>query len=291
MANEQLIRLALYETSAVVPVQVFAPATHTIKLHAEGNSLLSTVYVKSLDPGASVLVKYWDFGPGEGENPGERIELAEHALINTANTSDRLTVSALHNKPRIEIIVAGGNAEVGVYVSVVSTFASDLDSALKKHLQNANLLTDKGLVGMGYDATSGKFYFLPIEGGALKVTGDMSIEEAGEKFAIESTSGQVASANSQINITAIETVPSGKVWRLHKLQGFARCFGFFEIYVDGFKLSGVRLNSGPASENPRHEFRPYRELTAGQTVVVKYTHSYGPGSDIGCSLDVTEVDV
>lgn len=158
---EQVTRLALYETKAVVPVQDFAPGVYTYPLHTMGNSLLSTLWVKTAG-GATVTIKYWDFGPGGAEFPGERVDLKTHATISTDDTTDRIIVTSLHDKPRIEITVTGGTATFGVYVTVVATFASDLDANLKFDQEDANLSQDRGLVISGYNPEDNKFYFLRV---------------------------------------------------------------------------------------------------------------------------------
>ena len=284
---EDITRLALYESRAIVPIQTLTAGTHTFPMHTEGNSLLSTVYVKTIT--GSVDVKYWDFGPGGAENLGERVDLQFHDPITVADTSSRIIVTALHNKPRLEIIVTGGPVEVGVYVTVVSTFASDLDTHLKKHLQDADLLKDKGVVAVGYDAVLDKFFFLPIEGGAVKVTGTVIASSfTGTPMALRSADGLTVPVSTTIDAIVEATVPVGKTWQILRLQGHCRAYGYFEVFVDSTKLSGIRLNSGPSSENPLHKFEPYHALAAGKKIKVKYTHSFGPSVDVGAIIYFTE---
>lgn len=173
------IRLGLYESKPVLPIRQLTAGTYVIPLFTEGNSLLSSVYVRSISGGGSVKVNYFDFGPGNNDLPGERYDLTSHQLITTADTTDRILVTKLHNKPHIEMIVTG-TVEFGIYVTVVASFASDLESNLKLHAQLADLLKDKGLPSMGYDSGDGKFYFLPLDNGALKITGSVSAIAGGK---------------------------------------------------------------------------------------------------------------
>jgi hypothetical protein len=106
----------------------------------------------------------------------------------------------MHDKPRIEIIVTGGNVRMGVYVTVVATFASDLDANLKLHAQDADIAKDKGLVVSGYDATLDKFFFLPIDNGALKVSGVLTTI-AGGKTSPKSEVVTLALANTEYSHT------------------------------------------------------------------------------------------
>lgn len=174
---DNTIQLKLYETRDILRMQSIAPGTYTVPFHSEGNSLLSTLFIKSMDPGSTIKVNYWDNGAGNGDLPGERVDLESHPLINAVDAplSDRITVTALHNKPRFEIIVSGGNVEASLYITVVATFAANINASLKFQEQMADLSKDKGLIVAGYDANQNKIIFLPIENGAVKVSGSISV--------------------------------------------------------------------------------------------------------------------
>lgn len=193
-----LIRLGLYESKPILPIKTLTAGTYIIPMFTEGNSILSSVYVKSLSGGASLKVNYYDFGPGNNDLPGERYDLSSHNLITTADTTDRILVTKLHNKPHIELIVTG-TVEFGIYVTVVASFASDLDTNMKLHAQLADLAKDKGLPAVGYNSVDGKFYFLPIENGAVKITGSVSAI-AGGKTAPKNWVKTLAVANTEETI-------------------------------------------------------------------------------------------
>lgn len=135
-------RLGLYEAKTIVPIQIFDPGTHQVIIGMPaGNSLLSTVFVQYLDPATTVKINYYDFGPGDGTLAGERVDLEGHTLISTAPISNRRIISRLVNKPRLEIIVTGGQAVLGVHVGVVSDFPQEpelLDG------QDVDFTADKG---------------------------------------------------------------------------------------------------------------------------------------------------
>lgn len=153
---EDVVRLGLYESKTVVPLQVRGPGVYVQKLEIAGNSILSSLFVKQLDLGATVTVTYQDFGVGGDD--GEAVFLDAHVTPTVPGT-DRILVTRVHNKPYITITITGGNAQLGIYVSVISSFASDLDSALKAHLQNVNLVDDRALPQAFYDTGTGKWYF------------------------------------------------------------------------------------------------------------------------------------
>lgn len=135
-------RIGLYEAKTIVPIDIFAAGTYDFFMGMPaGNSLLSTLFVQDLDPGATVKVNYWDSGPGGGETPGERIDLEGHKLISTAPISERRIITRISNKPRIEIIVTGGSATLGIHIAVVTDFPMEpalLDGS------TADLDVDKG---------------------------------------------------------------------------------------------------------------------------------------------------
>lgn len=93
--------------------------TFTQPLETQGRDLISSVYVKSSDPGMSVKVNYFD--TSSGTNQGERYDLSSHNALTDANVgdTDRITVTKIHHKPICEVVVTGaGSIEFGVYVTV-----------------------------------------------------------------------------------------------------------------------------------------------------------------------------
>jgi len=133
----------------------------------EGNSILSTIFVESIDPGASIEVTYHDHTTGE--LVGEQYALAAHRVITTPIDSDRLTVTRIHNHPVVRCKVIGGNVKFSIYITVIASFASDLDAALKFNDQIVVLLKDKGMPVMGVDYVTGKYNFLKQLDGILQI--------------------------------------------------------------------------------------------------------------------------
>lgn len=166
---EKVQRLALYETKAVVPLDTYPVGVTLQPLHVEGNSLLSSVFYKS--GSGTVLVEYYDTTTGEGF--GEEYELGAHAPVSAFGTN-RVLFTRLHNKPVARITVTGGSVEFGVYITVVASFASELDSALIFDGQTADLLRDKGLVAGTYDDITGEFKLLRSTNGRLLVDATFS---------------------------------------------------------------------------------------------------------------------
>jgi hypothetical protein len=192
-----LINIKLYESQHLTdpPIVTLAAGTHIFRIQTNGNSLLSTVYVQTVS--GSVAVNWFDYGPGGGDlGPGERVDLAQHLTISTNDTSDRISVPRLHNKAHCEVIVTGGPAQVGVYISVVASFTSDLDQNLFIDQTTANLTKDRGMIAMGYDTNTNKLGFLHLDGDALKVTGSFSVSLS-EVTDFETLNETIALANTE----------------------------------------------------------------------------------------------
>lgn len=119
---EKVQRLALFETKAVVPLNTYPVGSFLQPLHVEGNSLLSTVFFKS--GAGTVLVEY--FETTTGEEFGEELYLDTHLPL-SAFGNDKITISKIHNKPIVRVTITGAPVELGVYVSVISSFPVEFD--------------------------------------------------------------------------------------------------------------------------------------------------------------------
>lgn len=111
-------------------------------------------------------------GPGDGTLAGERVDLDGHPLITTGTPrSDRRIIARLANKPKAEVVVAGGNATLGLHIAVVADFPQEpnlLDG------QVAELNNDKGspVMVLGSD---GKWYAWRGDNGVgqVEIVGDV----------------------------------------------------------------------------------------------------------------------
>jgi hypothetical protein len=166
-------RLTTFESSQLFKRGEYAPEVWTIPLQIEGNSLLSSVYVRSMDPGASILCRYYQTTLGQiGE---ERSPIIEHQLISPGmvdplyGLTNIVTVTPIHNKPVLEVTLSGGSADFGVYGTVVQSFALDLGNAAKLDGQEAVLDRDRGFPFMLLDPISGEFRFVRSQDGGLPV--------------------------------------------------------------------------------------------------------------------------
>jgi hypothetical protein len=167
-----VFRLKELESNDFLPLLERGPGVYLEKLETAGNSILSSVFIQSADPGATVDVAYYQVTAGT-EELNERSPLAEHPTLTDASApgTSKLLVTGIHNKPRVEVTVTGGNATFGVYGTLVTQFPVELQSFLQGH--SVNLGQDKSIPGMIYDPDLNQFLFLTGSEGAQNVLADV----------------------------------------------------------------------------------------------------------------------
>ena len=204
-------QMKLYDSRDVVTLQTFTPGVYFQQLETQGNSILSTVFVSTLSVGANVKVEYIESGAGTDE--GESIPLEEHPLLTTAPQSSKILVTRMHNKPYIKITVTGGNARVGVYVTVVASFASELDSALlfegEPFLENVI----KGLMIAGVDDDTDSVQFMRFKNGKLQV--DIGQSNSGASLNLFEEDSIAGGTTADV---LTYTVPVGKILTLSAIE-------------------------------------------------------------------------
>lgn len=280
---EEILRLSEYESKAIVPLAARTPGVYFQKLATAGNSLLSSVYVATLDGGASVLVEYFDYGVGSDE--GENYPLNTHDPISTATTTDRKLISNIHDKPYVKCTVIGGTVRFGVYASVVFTSASDIDNALQREGETVNLVLDKGMPIMVYDETNGEWKFARGEDGVqdVRVVGNVTIGEPGDPLFVD---------DSDVTTPGVEqtllsyTVPVGKTLNLLEVKVICRQETTVKIEGDSALIGSLR--TGAAIPNGYFSYRIARSFISGKIIEVKATARSGsPVADIECYLQGT----
>lgn len=188
--------MELYETRAIVPLASYGVGVFERKLFPQGNSLLSTLFVKA-SAGATVLVEYYEATTGEDD--GEDTLLEAHTTP-APGLADKIIVNKIHNKPRVRVTITGAAATVGVYATVVSSFASDVGSSLFKDNSTATLALDLGSQGVIYDPILGKHFFARGSSGVQ----DVNITNVVNFTGTVSTSG--LSIAGRISIVPINSV-------------------------------------------------------------------------------------
>lgn len=263
---EPIQRLQLFETRVLYPLATRGPGTYEQPMHVEGNSLLSSIYVQSSDPGASVTLTYFD--TTTGKDTGEEYFLNAHPpMIGATNTTNRLLVAGLHNKPVARIVVTGGNVQFGVYITVVSTIAADIDASLVFD-GDTYTVQQKGIVVAGFDEESGLLRFLRVTDKGLKV--DIGQSSAGEVISafIED---EVLGAATETILTY--TVPAGKILNLSLIECEGDNIATYRIKKDSVTIA--KKSTSFWSDDGLFDFRTGLGIannglvfTAGQVVTV-----------------------
>jgi len=277
MANT-VIRLQTAQTRDLLPLAIRSAGTYNVDLLIEGNSLLSTVYVKSIS--GTVLVNYHE--STTGRDFGERKEIANHPVISAENTLNpsRITVTPFHNSPQVEVIVTG-TAEFSVYGTVVNSFATDLDAALVFDGSTFVIDDNKAIPIACYDQDSGKLFFLRCKNGAL-VTDPIN---AGDPLYHD---GLTISTPGTEQTLVSDVVTAGKTRLISVIK--ISCFqpGTW-IARNGSDIIGSgRTSAG----NPDSfiEIIPRRSLAALSNFTLKFTaRTGGPATDVTYHVMATEI--
>lgn len=260
--DSHLRRLKEFDTVTPMALETRGPGTYEARFLIEGNSILSTLYVAEIDAGAVVQASYWD--STTGSDLGEEFALVEHKPVDAVG-HDRLTVTRIHNKPNLRVVVTGGSAKFGVYVTVVSSFASDLDAALQFEGELVNVLRDKGMPITAYETTNGEWTFLRTKDGRLQidVPGVLQVSQQTINFRRYNQSLALAPAASVVHVDY--TVPAGKRLFWSAGKGTADCWCKWTVEIDGVRWLTKR--NAYDDSNVELSLGQPLILTAGQRII------------------------
>ena len=279
-----LQHLKEFESYRVLEIEArSAGTTYPGESHIQGNSVLSSVFVKSIDPGMTLKVNYFDTTAGSFETDNERYDLASHDLIDDSITvpyTQRLTVTRIHNKPQIEVIITGaGTVTFGLYFTVVSSFATDLDDALIRE-GDTFVPTDSRAVPMAcLDEDAGTLHFLRCEGGALSVSESFG-PKADYIFDGDSTPGTTQTVIS-------ETLPADKTTKVHAVRVSCRNHGIWEMRTGTTVLASGLVS--PMKPNDDYVFLTQKVLAASANMNVRFrAHTPAPASSLRVFVQTTQ---
>lgn len=122
-----IIRLLPNETTAILDLIERAPGTYYQSIIADGNALVSTLYVDALSPGATCLVQFDDVGMSE--RPDDKVALGSHEIMTAVGVS-KTSLTRFHNRPRVKAIVAGGSVTFGLWMTLKTESISDIQFGL-----------------------------------------------------------------------------------------------------------------------------------------------------------------
>lgn len=125
----QPVYLTDLDSNCALGLEARGPGSYIANYAARGDGLYSTLFVKSVSPGATLQIDYTEttLGPGDGE----LIPLASHVLVDDTTVlpfNDHVCIPKFHNNPKVTATVTGGTVEFGIYTS--SKQISNLDAIL-----------------------------------------------------------------------------------------------------------------------------------------------------------------
>lgn len=118
-----LIQLRANETVGVFQVETRAAGVYIADLWAQGSSIVSTLYVDTVDSGATILVEFFDIGLSDA--PSDVLTLGSHRLIDESGTSDKTTITRFHTKPRARVTITGGAVKFGLWMTLKTEHVPD----------------------------------------------------------------------------------------------------------------------------------------------------------------------
>ena len=277
MAINKVIRLRTAQTRDLLPLESRGAGTYIVDLLIEGNSILSTVFVRSI--AGTVKVNYHE--STTGRDVGERKDLTSHPLISASNTTNpsKLTVTPFHNSPQLEVIVTG-TAEFSVFGTVVNSFATDLDAALIFDGDDFVIDSNKAIPIGCLDEDSGKLFFLRCKDGAL-ITDPIA---AGDPVYLD---GIDLSTPGIEQTLASDVVTVGKTRLVSKIK--VSCFqpGTWIARADSDIIASGRTSAG--QPDSFIDIQPRRSIAATSTFTLKFTARTGPASDVSFHAMATEI--
>jgi hypothetical protein len=114
----EIIRLKPFEPVGILPLQSRAAGVYDQRLWAEGAGLLSTLFVQSIDAGASISAAYYDVSLGD--DLGEQMLLGRHDTITSNLQSHKILMTRFYSKPYVRVTLTGGSAIFGVFVAITN---------------------------------------------------------------------------------------------------------------------------------------------------------------------------
>lgn len=261
------VSLDQYQTNTLLELKTRGAGTYATKMSIQGNSILSSIFVKSMAAGASVKVNYYDTTSGT-ELLGERYDLTGHDLLSgvTSPTTNRVTVTKIHNKPIVEVIVTGGDVEFGLYVTVVSSFATDLDDSLIRDGDTFYPLDSRAIPMACLNETSNTLEFVRCPFPVSVVDGEISVSEEGDPFhvAYEGTSNP----GNAITLGTF-TVPAGTTRKAATVNFSSPATGCWRVESNGNLLASGII--APGDHNSSFKFEPKQPIAPSSVVTLKFT--------------------
>jgi len=212
-----LFRLRPNETVAVKELSATPAGTYYNQLWAEGNAIVSTVFVESLDPGASIMVTFEDVGLSESS--ADKVWLGGHEILNNANAISKTSITRFHNKPRIKTVISGGSVTYGQWVTLKTEAISDIQFGLGKTTVFTGSTTASQLTAI--PSSEGQ----PIQQLSIRCAIDQ-VNSKRLRFSIDGQTNWIKLAPGE----AFSVAPRGEIRQIH-LDGGANDSVFYEVVI------------------------------------------------------------
>jgi hypothetical protein len=278
-----LAHLKEFESKRVLDIEARTAGTYQPgEFHINGNSILSSVHVTAIDPGVTLKVNYYDTSAGSVQS-GERFDLTSHDLIDDSITfpyTQRISVTKIHMKPVLEYIITGaGSVTFGVYLTTVSSFATDLDNALVREGDTFVQETSRAIPMACYDEDNGTLHFLRCENGALSVSESFG-DRAEFNFDGDSTPG-----TTQTLID--ETLSATKTTKIHAIRLSCRNHGIWEARTGSTVFASGMVS--PMKPNDDYVFLTQKVLAPSANLNVRFrAHTPAPASALRVFVQTTQ---
>ena len=275
MAELKPLRLNQFQTSVALPLEPRVSDTYERRLTLAGNSLLSTLYVTSIDPGATIQVTYWEYTTGE--QTGERRDIKAHPLIDASNfstiTPHVLIVAPFHREPQLEVVVTGGSATFSVYLTCPTSFASAQDNSLILDGSPFDPFNNLAQPVACLDEDTGTLNFLRCKKGIIPADPIY----LGTAFR-ESGSFTPTIPGTDELMTSFTVTSTSRLISRVRVSG--RQPGRWRLLADSSLICSGRI--GSATPNDTFDLTPRESIANGALVELKFEsrNTPSPGSDI-----------
>lgn len=227
------------ESAVVVPMATRAPGVETFDLELRGSALFSTIYVESIDPGASISIAWKDYNPLSSS--ADPFLVFTQPLKTTTGYQRDFNNQVTHGTSMVEVTVAGGNARFGVFVTAIT-------------------------------ATSN----YPAAGSTQEISGTITASSTpwrGMPKVLAKLTNHTTDQTDQ-GVIGSWVVPVGKSWDVYEVVVTTRAIGKFFIDTNAQQVGSGR--TGPLDENVNFRFPPVLALGTGDVLELSYEQDHGP---------------
>ena len=264
-------QLRPYETLNIFKPEDRAAGSFEQILLIQGNAILSTIVIESLDSG-SVLVEFEEIIYEDQVKP-----LFSKSF--SAPGTYQFWTHPFHTKIKVTVTTTDTST-----FTIKSTVRTDVEILRSSSLDGADFdPTDNKHIPVGcYDPDQEKLFFLRCKNGVL-VTDPI---DTGDPIFID---GETATTPGVIQTLFTSIVPVGKTHILSKIHISGSIGGKWLADIDSTIIGSGRIASG--SPDSTLEFTPRRKILAGESFRVRFTSKSKPiaGSDVNHHVMLAEI--